>query len=52
MALGKVERLTFGDIFAFVVQFDVATEKGQEQQVRKQARCCVRTPRWQYVSSQ
>lgn len=44
MALGKVERLTFDDISAFVVHFDVATEKGREQQVGKQARCFLRTP--------
>lgn len=44
MALGKVERLTFNDISTFVVHFDVATEKGREQQVRKQARCFLRTP--------
>lgn len=44
MALGKVERLTFDDIFAFVGHFDVATGKGQEQQVRKKARCFLRTP--------
>lgn len=44
MALGKVERLTFDDIFPFVGHFDVATGKGQEQQVRKQSRCFLRTP--------
>lgn len=49
MALCKVESLAFDDILVFIVHFDVATEKGREQQVRKQARCFLRTPRWQYV---
>lgn len=52
MALCKVESLAFDAIFVFTVHFDVATEKGGEQQVRKQARCFLRTPRWQYVPCQ
>lgn len=52
MALCKVESLAFDDISVFIVRFDVATEKGREQQVRKQAKCFLRTPRWQYVLCQ
>jgi len=52
MALCKLESLAFDDIFVFIVHFDEATEKGREQQVRKQARCFLRTSRWQNVPCQ
>lgn len=52
VALCKVESLAFDDIFVFIVHLDVSIEKGQKQQVRKKARCFLRTPRWQYVLCQ
>lgn len=52
MALCKVESLAFDDIFVFIVHFDVATEKGREQQVRKQARCFLMAREYIFPASQ
>lgn len=44
----KIESLASDDIFLFIFCGGV-TEKGQEQQVRKQPGYFLKTPGWQYV---